>query len=298
MKISFFPYDTSLTSTRLLFRTVHRQQPAAFPSIPTTDLTLNQIRHIVDLLVSNPDFSPFLRPLSSTSADFNSYHSIVKNPIDFSRIREKVYRAFDDFTADIKLMIDNANLYYPEGSRVRQSAAVLRDVFQSELQKIGTNSQRAGLPPQARLGRKDPVRSPGDLKRLPPSESARVSDSDLNRLQADLERLPSNGLVGVAEIVTNRTFDEGMLPVKINLSQLSLETIQQLRKYVESVNKVESSKKGEQPGYYFAWRPILPQELQNLRDEYKSRLEGWRGKVEVNERLHPEEKWGMDFSEG
>jgi hypothetical protein len=300
MKISFFPYDSPLTATRLLCKTQTYNYSTSFPPIPTTVATLGYIRGIVDLLILDSESGPFLRAVDKAIDKAPDYHSIVKTPIDLSQIHDRQYSIFDDFIADVNLMINNALLYYPPASRTRQSAIHLQKLFRSLLHKIvSTDPQNLTFEPlpkaTERLAdarrvfmRKRLSAGPSQTQIRTPTQVAPVSDSALRTLEEDLEALPSSGLLGVAEIVSNRSFDETVLPLKVRLSSLSPQVFEKVKKYVESVRT-------SQDGYYFSWRPILPPELQKIRDEYPKDLADWRGKIEVNEGGQLDEKWGMAF---
>lgn len=73
----------------------------------------------------------FAEPVPST---IESYHKIIKNPIDFSQIRGKVlrgdYNSLGAFASDIKLLYINSLVYNPPGTIYATTAIELKDALE------------------------------------------------------------------------------------------------------------------------------------------------------------------------
>uniref|UniRef100_A0A3Q3WBW8 Bromo domain-containing protein n=1 Tax=Mola mola TaxID=94237 RepID=A0A3Q3WBW8_MOLML len=71
------------------------------------------------------------------------YYELIRKPVDFRRIRERVrnhkYRSVGDLEKDIFLLCHNAQTYNLEGSQIYEDSIVIRSVFESARQRIVTS---------------------------------------------------------------------------------------------------------------------------------------------------------------
>ncbi|TNM92241.1 hypothetical protein fugu_019253 [Takifugu bimaculatus] len=74
------------------------------------------------------------------------YYELIRKPVDFRRIRERVrnhkYRSVGDLEKDIYLLCHNAQTYNLEGSQIYEDSIVIKSVFESARQRIVTNEQQ------------------------------------------------------------------------------------------------------------------------------------------------------------
>ncbi|GJJ06479.1 hypothetical protein Clacol_000671 [Clathrus columnatus] len=88
---------------------------------------------------------PFLQPVNSD--DVVDYYDVVKNPMDFGTMEDKLernmYPDIESFLADANLVFDNCMLYNPEDSgyvkRARKLAKFLKDM-------VTADKNRANIP--------------------------------------------------------------------------------------------------------------------------------------------------------
>lgn len=77
-------------------------------------------QNLLDKLMQWPIAAPFLRPVDPVRDGAPTYYEEIKNPMDFSTIKEKFrkksYKKATDFISDIKLLTDNAIQYNGTGS--------------------------------------------------------------------------------------------------------------------------------------------------------------------------------------
>ncbi|KAL0965218.1 hypothetical protein UPYG_G00278300 [Umbra pygmaea] len=68
------------------------------------------------------------------------YYELIRKPVDFRRIRERVrnhkYRSVGDLEKDIILLCHNAQTFNLEGSQIFEDSIVLKSVFESARQRI------------------------------------------------------------------------------------------------------------------------------------------------------------------
>ncbi|RKP06867.1 Bromodomain-containing protein, partial [Thamnocephalis sphaerospora] len=70
---------------------------------------------ILNRLLSKNESGPFQMPVDPIALGIPDYVQIVKNPMDFSTIGQKLdtgrYTSLKGFVADIRLIFDNCRLY-------------------------------------------------------------------------------------------------------------------------------------------------------------------------------------------
>ena len=94
------------------------------------------MRHLYDILINEEDperdiIGPFMtKPCKKT---YPQYYNVVKNPIDMEtinkRIKSKVYKTLEEFSADVNLMFDNCKLYNNPNSVLYKDACNLQEIF-------------------------------------------------------------------------------------------------------------------------------------------------------------------------
>ncbi|XP_068609244.1 probable global transcription activator SNF2L2 [Brachionichthys hirsutus] len=74
------------------------------------------------------------------------YYELIRKPVDFRRIRERVrnhkYRSVGDLEKDIFLLCHNAQTYNLEGSKIYEDSIVIKSVFESARQRIATDEEQ------------------------------------------------------------------------------------------------------------------------------------------------------------
>uniref|UniRef100_A0A3Q2PX53 Probable global transcription activator SNF2L2 n=1 Tax=Fundulus heteroclitus TaxID=8078 RepID=A0A3Q2PX53_FUNHE len=74
------------------------------------------------------------------------YYELIRKPVDFRRIRERVrnhkYRSVGDLEKDIFLLCHNAQTYNLEGSQIYEDSIVIKSVFESARQRIVADDEQ------------------------------------------------------------------------------------------------------------------------------------------------------------
>ncbi|KAG6616980.1 Transcription initiation factor TFIID [Phytophthora cinnamomi] len=91
-------------------------------------------------VVSGKPGNPFLQKFTKENCKrlgVPNYFDYIKNPMDLTRMKEKVERAeyskIDQFTSDIKLMASNAKTFNRVGEPVHQMAIEIEQLYESKL---------------------------------------------------------------------------------------------------------------------------------------------------------------------
>uniref|UniRef100_A0AAV2ITQ8 Bromo domain-containing protein n=1 Tax=Knipowitschia caucasica TaxID=637954 RepID=A0AAV2ITQ8_KNICA len=75
------------------------------------------------------------------------YYELIRKPVDFRRIRERVrnhkYRCVGDLEKDIHQLCQNAQTYNLEGSQIYEDSIVIKSVFESARQRIVADEEQA-----------------------------------------------------------------------------------------------------------------------------------------------------------
>ncbi|CAH1164402.1 unnamed protein product [Phyllotreta striolata] len=83
---------------------------------------------------------PFYQPVDAELLGLHDYHDIIKRPMDFGTVKEKMdnreYRTPQDFAADVRLIFSNCYKYNPSDHDVVAMARKLQDVFEVKFAKI------------------------------------------------------------------------------------------------------------------------------------------------------------------
>ena len=98
----------------------------------------NDFRLILDELIRSRKYIDFREPVDA--GDVPDYYSVVHDPVDLSAMRNNVdrgkYLCAKDFKADIKKIVENAELFNKNNHTIVQKAYSLFDVAYSMLDKI------------------------------------------------------------------------------------------------------------------------------------------------------------------
>ncbi|XP_072528445.1 probable global transcription activator SNF2L2 [Salminus brasiliensis] len=121
-----------------------RGRPPAEKLPPNPPKLTKQMNTLVDMVMNYKD--TLGRQISKGFVQLPSrkevpeYYELIRKPVDFRRIRERVrnhkYRCIADLEKDIIQMCHNAQTYNLEGSQIFEDSIVLKSVFESARQRI------------------------------------------------------------------------------------------------------------------------------------------------------------------
>ncbi|KAF5909759.1 putative global transcription activator SNF2L2 isoform X2, partial [Clarias magur] len=121
-----------------------RGRPPAEKLPPNPPKLTKQMNTLVDMVINYKD--TLGRQISKGFVQLPSrkevpeYYELIRKPVDFRRIRERVrnhkYRCIADLEKDIIQMCHNAQTYNLEGSQIFEDSIVLKSVFESARQRI------------------------------------------------------------------------------------------------------------------------------------------------------------------
>ncbi|XP_022978679.1 transcription factor GTE10-like isoform X2 [Cucurbita maxima] len=98
--------------------------------------TTQQCSSILKSLMSHPFGWVFNQPVDPVALQIPDYFSIITDPMDLGTVKSKLernmYRASEEFAADIRLTFSNAMLYNPPGNHVHKIAKELHEVFEKK----------------------------------------------------------------------------------------------------------------------------------------------------------------------
>jgi hypothetical protein len=301
LSFRFSPYTTGTLSVQITFTTSHQlpgqndqvlDKQAEFPTVPTNDHTLKLIQPLLDLVICHSDAIWFLRPVDPIVDHADNYNRIIENPMDLSLMRKKsltgLYTTFDRFVSDMDLLIKNAIAYNPITHCVHQACLRLSFYFRDQLLKIeatpGTNPFDAANATAAenRIGsaisnfqrlKKEAakgVKASLDQSRnkLPQRAAKKITEAEMEGLVQDIKKLKSSALLGIVEILAKKPFHVDLFPLEVNLPIAEEAVIARLKAYVDSCKETNGP-------FYYAWKPQLPDDLQEMRDKYEADLLDW-----------------------
>ncbi|XP_073696982.1 probable global transcription activator SNF2L2 isoform X1 [Garra rufa] len=121
-----------------------RGRPPAEKLPPNPPKLTKQMNTIVDMVINYKD--TLGRQISKGFVQLPSrkevpeYYELIRKPVDFRRIRERVrnhkYRCIADLEKDVMQMCHNAQTFNLEGSQIFEDSIVLKSVFESARQRI------------------------------------------------------------------------------------------------------------------------------------------------------------------
>jgi hypothetical protein len=146
LSFNFLPYSDRDFLVKLRFTTsVDLSVPAKFPEILTTPTSIACILPILHQTILASDAADFLRPVDHGVEKAPNDSDIIAHPVDLSlmlkKANSKSYSSFDQFSSDMKQLIDNAVRFNPSSHRVHQSAIRLSGFIRDLFLKIEENSQ-------------------------------------------------------------------------------------------------------------------------------------------------------------
>ncbi|XP_041753690.1 probable global transcription activator SNF2L2 isoform X3 [Coregonus clupeaformis] len=121
-----------------------RGRPPAEKLPPNPPELTKQLNTLVDMAINYKDglgrqISKGFVQLPSRK-EVPEYYELIRKPVDFRRIRERVrnhkYRSVGDLEKDIILLCHNAQTFNLEGSQIFEDSIVLKSVFESARQRI------------------------------------------------------------------------------------------------------------------------------------------------------------------
>eukprot|EP00967_Tisochrysis_lutea_P117214 scaffold189393_cov35-Tisochrysis_lutea.AAC.1 len=83
---------------------------------------------------------PFSEPVDWKALNLPMYPKIIKHPMDLGTVEKKLlagkYSSIADFTADVNLVWENAQLFNTEGSEIYDAATELRELFETQMSGV------------------------------------------------------------------------------------------------------------------------------------------------------------------
>ncbi|KAM6987201.1 putative global transcription activator SNF2L2 [Aplochiton taeniatus] len=128
-----------------------RGRPPAQKLPPNPPELTKQLSMLVDMVINYKDglgrqISKGFVQLPSKK-EVPEYYELIRKPVDFRRIRERVrnhkYRSVGDLEKDILLLCDNAQAFNLEGSQIYEDSIVIKSVFESARRRIIVNEDGA-----------------------------------------------------------------------------------------------------------------------------------------------------------
>ncbi|XP_051907143.1 probable global transcription activator SNF2L2 [Hippocampus zosterae] len=126
-----------------------RGRPPAEKLPPNPPELTRQLGALVDMVLNYKD--SLGRQISKAFVQLPSrkeapeYYELIRKPVDFRRIRERVrnhkYRNVGDLEKDIALLCHNAQTYNLEGSQMYEDSIVIKSVFESARLRIVANHE-------------------------------------------------------------------------------------------------------------------------------------------------------------
>ncbi|XP_041706029.1 probable global transcription activator SNF2L2 [Coregonus clupeaformis] len=126
-----------------------RGRPPVEKLPPNPPELTKQLNTLVDMVINYKDglgrqISKGFIQLPSRK-EVPEYYELIRKPVDFRRIRERVrnhkYRSVGDLEKDIKLLCHNAQTFNLEGSQIFEDSIVLKSVFESARQRIVSDDE-------------------------------------------------------------------------------------------------------------------------------------------------------------
>ncbi|KAH8865052.1 Transcription activator BRG1 [Schistosoma japonicum] len=103
-----------------------------------------KLQRLLDIVIEYKDkdqrilSEPFMK--LPTRKELPDYYEVIKKPVDFNRIRQRVkdgkYRSLDELEADILLLCKNAQTYNMDGSLIFEDSVVLQSVWTNARERL------------------------------------------------------------------------------------------------------------------------------------------------------------------
>lgn len=180
----------------------------------------------------------FNKPVDIIEFNVPDYYDVIKNPMDFGTIKEKLgsdkYSSPMDFLADVSLTFTNAMTYNPPGNHAHVKAVALSKFFEQRWKpiekKIPVNDSQ-----------QDKFVEEMDLaKVMPPSKKSMITMAmtveekhNLSRdLEVHLENLPDQILDFLKEHASNGN-ESGKDEIEVDIDDLDYDSLLKLRKMLD-----------------------------------------------------------------
>nr|CAD7457702.1 unnamed protein product [Timema tahoe] len=133
-------------------RRSHRRSQVLDQSLPLDNAILQDL---LMELIHHKDAWPFLRPVQK--AQVPDYHLIIKRPMDFGRIKNKlnmlVYVHNSEFIADTLLVFENCQMYNQSEAEEYKAGARMSRFFRKRCRQLGLQIPDEANPPPAKKPR-------------------------------------------------------------------------------------------------------------------------------------------------
>ncbi|KAJ7817514.1 Bromodomain-containing protein [Mycena olivaceomarginata] len=168
----------------------HAPTPSGRPT-----LDMGQWRFCISVIRSlkkQKDAPPFLHPVDPFALGIPHYHSIVRNPMDFSTIEQKLassnpskpdpnaetpcYLSSDEFIADVRLVVKNCLLFNGADHPISAMAQRLEEVFDKQIKNLPLLAEvRLAIPGATVKKVPPPLRPPTPVKKAQTPRRASTS---------------------------------------------------------------------------------------------------------------------------
>ena len=228
--------------------TVSIQPPQASAPSSGTKVRPREIISMINKLKKFDKIKPFLEPVDPILLNIPDYFLIITRPMDISTIEAKArdgqYETFEQFEADVKLIVANAVRYNPPDNIVHTMAVELGQFFD---QQIKLREQMS-----------DPVK----LQKLQQVDSRlKKIESKKTKIASDETPLTYNEKIALVDMIKNKLPQECMWDIlcivapgktdveeiDFDLDKLPTKTSKELQAYVLGQIRQRSKKKKEEP---------------------------------------------------
>ena len=115
-------------------------RPAPIAQAPMSKEQQKFCNGILKALKKSRDAPPFLAPVDPVALGIPHYPNVITHPMDLSTIEYKLsqkhYRSVDEFTGDMRLMVNNCYKFNGESSPVGVMAKGIETLFNKQLAKM------------------------------------------------------------------------------------------------------------------------------------------------------------------
>ncbi|KAH9569890.1 hypothetical protein CY35_02G013400 [Sphagnum magellanicum] len=224
---------------------------------------------------------PFMKPVDVKGLGLHDYHEVVKHPMDFGTIRDRMdakdgtgYKHIQEICDDVRLVFSNATSYNQDGSDVHTMAKTLSDKFEEKWKAIvepklaeeeakrKQEDKEAQTKEDAAIQAADEAAAERmaddfarqleeldkkleDLKQqTTPKNSRAMSIEEKRHLGHSLGRLPPDNLNHVIQIIAqkNPEFNATADEVEVDIDAQDPATLWRLHRYVQAVLSPRTTK--------------------------------------------------------
>jgi len=218
---------------------------------------LRACQSLLRILMDHKHAWPFNQPVDPVSLQILDYFDIIKNPMDFSTIKEQledgIYDTPEEFASDVRLVFKNAFAYNQAGSDICIMAENLQNLFEKKFAKLGKRTEDDGgmestineIRDSMKYVREE-IRKLKETKRVevkrgrpPAQEDTRPMTLDEKRaLSIGINSLPSIHLGKVIQIINDRmpNLTNSSTPgeIEIDIDALDAGTLRALERFVKT----------------------------------------------------------------